>query len=100
MNSVSNFVNRMCTKFKLCVNSFNAWFNRVVEVLDNRNKFFSRRGLLSLGRCKPDLNKPSVRKVIRDLHDSYVIAPADKAAHNNVVYFFIKGFIWRFYEES
>ena len=31
------------------------------------------------------LNKPSVRKDIRDLHDSYVIAPADKAANNFVV---------------
>ena len=31
------------------------------------------------------LNKPSVRKDIQALHDSYVIAPADKAANNFVV---------------
>ena len=40
MDSVSNFVNKMCTKFKLSVNSLNAWFNRVVEVQDNWMKFF------------------------------------------------------------
>ena len=40
VDSVSNFVNKMCTKFKLSVNSFNAWFNRVVEFLDNWTKFF------------------------------------------------------------
>ena len=40
VDSVSNFVNKMCNKFKLSVNSFNAWFNRVVEVPDNRIKFF------------------------------------------------------------
>ena len=39
VDSVSNFVNKRCIKFKLSVNSFNAWFNRVVEVLDNRIKF-------------------------------------------------------------
>ena len=42
-------------------------------------------GLLSLGRSKPVLNKPSVCKDIRELHDRYVIAPADKAANNFVV---------------
>ena len=84
MDSVFNFVNKMCTKFKLSVNSFNAWFNRVVEILDNGIKFYSSRGLLSLGRSKPVLNKLSVRKDIHDLHDSYVIAPADKAAYNFV----------------
>ena len=31
------------------------------------------------------LNKLSVRKDIHDLHESYVIAPADKAANNFVV---------------
>ena len=41
--------------------------------------------MLLLGLSKPVLNKPSVRKVIRDLHDSYVIAPADKADNNFVV---------------
>ena len=46
VDSVSNFVNKMCTKFKLSVNSFNASFNRVVEVLDNRFKFF-----LVVGAC-------------------------------------------------
>ena len=40
VDSVSNFVNKMCTKFKLSVNSSNAWLKRVVEVLDNRMKFF------------------------------------------------------------
>jgi len=41
VESVSNFNNKMCTKFKLSVNSFIAWFNRVGEVLHNRIKFFS-----------------------------------------------------------
>ena len=36
-------------------------------------------------RSKPVLNKPSVRKDIWDLHDSYIIAPADEAANNFVV---------------
>ena len=31
------------------------------------------------------LNKPSVRKDIRDLNDSYIIAPADKDANHFVV---------------
>ena len=57
VDSVSNFVNKMCTKFKLSVNSFNTWFNRVEKVLNNRIKFFfSSRGLFSLGRSKPVLN--------------------------------------------
>ena len=85
VDSVFNYVNKMCTKFKLSVNSFNAWFNRVVEVLDNRIKFFSSRGLLSLGRFKPVLNKPSFRKDIQDLLDNCIIAPADKAVDNFVV---------------
>ena len=38
--------------------------------------------MLSLGRSKPVLNKPSVRKDIQDLHDRYIIVPADKAANN------------------
>ena len=53
MDSVSNFVNKMCIKFKLSGSSFNVWFHRVVEVLDNWIKFFfMSRGLLSLGRSK------------------------------------------------
>ena len=32
VDCVSNFVNKMCTKFKLSVNSLNALFNRVVGV--------------------------------------------------------------------
>ena len=96
MDSVSNFVNKMCTKFKLSVNSCNAWFNRVVEVLDNRITFFSSWGLLSLGRSKPVLNKQSVRKDIWDLHDSYIIAPADKSVNFVVVCKkFYAGFIKR-----
>ena len=34
---------------------------------------------------KSVLNKPSVREDIRDLYDSYVIAPADKVANNFAV---------------
>ena len=82
---VSNFVHKMCTKFKLSMNSFNAWFNRVVEVLDNRIKLFRRRGSLSLGRSKPLLNKPNVRKDIWDLHDGFVIVPEEQTANNFVV---------------
>ena len=41
--------------------------------------------MLSLGWSKPVLNKPSVREDIRDLHDSYVIVPADKGANNFVM---------------
>jgi len=85
VDSASNFVNKMCTKFKLSVNSLNAWFSRVVKVLDNRMKYFRSQGLLSLAQSKPVLNKSSVRKDIQDLHDSYIIVPADKAANNFVV---------------
>ena len=41
--------------------------------------------MLSLGRSKQVLNKPSVRKDIRDLHNSYVIVTVDKAANNFIV---------------
>ena len=54
--------------------------------------------LLSLGWSKPVLNKPSVCKDIRDLHDLYVIAPVDKAVNNFVVVckkFLCGGFIKR-----
>ena len=41
--------------------------------------------MLSLGWPKLVLNKPSFRKDSWDLHDSYVIVPADKADNNFVV---------------
>ena len=101
VDSVSNFVNKMCTKLKLSVNSFNAWFNRVGEVLDNRINFLSSWGLLSLGRSKPVLNKPSVRKDIQDFHDSHIIVPADKAANNFVAKMTLDGeFEFRYVREG
>ena len=49
-------------------------------------RFLGVRALgVRLGWSKPMLNKPSVRKDIRDLHDSYIIVPADKASNNFVV---------------
>ena len=82
VDSVSHFVSKMCKKFKLSENGFSTWYDLVVEILDNRIKLLSRRGLFSPDLSKPLLSKLNVHKDVQDLHEKYVLAPADNVAYN------------------
>ena len=63
------------------ISVFSEWENAVLKKINDRISKLSKSYTKS-SVAKKTLTCPKIKKFLADLHDKYVIAPADKASNN------------------
>ena len=81
VKSVEKFIEIMSRKYRIPQAEFKVWFDKVIQILSNRlSRFNGERG-----ERKSILVDLEVKEYLKNFHDKYIVAPADKAAGNFVI---------------
>ena len=78
--SLISTIDHLAEKYKLSTQTFTAWKNKIVELVDNRIRVLKSRNVPSA--TKPILQDQEVLTSLSELHSKFVIVPIDKAANN------------------
>ena len=79
-SALTSSIDNLATKYNLPKESFSAWKNKILELVDNRVRILKSRG--TPGVTKPALKDEEVIASLADLHSKFVVVPIDKAANN------------------
>ena len=79
-SSLSSSVDNLAAKYKLPVQTFSAWKNKILELVENRIQILKSRNVPSA--TKPILQDDEVLTSLSELHSKFVIVPIDKASNN------------------
>ena len=79
-SSLISSIDDLAVKYKLPVQSFSAWKNKILELVENRIRILKSRNVPSAN--KPILQDDEVLTSLSELHNKFVIVPIDKAANN------------------
>ena len=79
-SSLISSIDDLAVKYKLPAQSFSAWKNKILELVENRIRILKLRNVPSAN--KPILQDDEVLTSLSELHNKFVIVPIDKAANN------------------
>ena len=79
-SSLKSCIDNLAVKYKLPVQNFSAWKNKILELVDGRIRTLKSRNVPSA--TKQILQDQEVLQSLSELHSKFVIVPIDKAANN------------------
>ena len=82
---IDKFAEAKSNEFRIKIEDFSAWKDRVKKVISNRILFFINKKPYLFSNKVPIFEKKEVMQYIKYLHDKYIIVVADKAANNYVI---------------
>ena len=68
---------------RTCLNALNSWKISIFNMIEKRISVYSKT--LNLLQPKPKLSFRHLKQGIRQFHEMFVLAPADKASNNAIV---------------
>ena len=81
IKSIEKFIEVIGRKYRIAHAEFKVWFDKVIQILNNRLRRFNGER----GEQKSRLVETEVEEYLKNFHDRYIVAPADKAAGNFVI---------------
>ena len=79
-SSLTSSIDDLAVKYKLPVQQFSAWKNKIKELVENRIQILKSRNVPSA--TKQILQDEEIISSLSELHSKFVIVPIDKAANN------------------
>ena len=79
-SSVTLAMDNLASRYNLPVNSFFAWKDKILELVDDRVRILNFWKTPSV--TKPMLQDEEVLRSLSELHNKFVVVPIDKAANN------------------
>ncbi len=82
---IDQFAESKSRKFKIEIEKFNAWKNRVKGVISNRIIFYEHNKPHLFSKISSIFDNKEVIEYLKYLHTNYILVVADKAANNFVI---------------